>query len=329
MKNGMRVVFLVFGLAAASEACGAHSRSYGAEGVGAGGSSGTGGVASSGTGSLGGADGEGSDVGGADAAGGDSGLGGEAGAAEGFTAGAGGEAITNNCGNGRMDPGEECDQGSKNAAGAYGPELCTSGCKVAPYCGDEKRNGAEVCDEGGVGVELGACNPECNGFFEKKYIRPTSMKYAAGDLGGVAGADAKCVVEHGAGWKALIVGGSRRATRTPLLGDAATDWVIHKYTHYYNFENKLLWRTDKVPLLGVRDGLRVNVYSDAFQVVSEYPWSGWRADWTTFADDVDSEGTCAGWTSTVKQSASFAFANLMPAASESCSTTSFLLCVEQ
>jgi hypothetical protein len=132
-----------------------------------------------------------------------------------------------------------------------------------------------------------------------------------------------------AGAVALIVGGGRRATKTAFLGDGATDWVIHKYTHYYNFENKLLWRTDQVPLLGVRDGMRVNVYSDAFQVVSEYPWSGWRADWTTFDDDVGSQGTCGGWTSTTKQAGSFAFANLMPAASESCSTASFLLCAEQ
>ena len=124
-------------------------------------------------------------------------------------------------------------------------------------------------------------------------------------------------------------GRRRRATTTPFLGDNAQDWVIRKYTHYYSyFTGTLLWRTDAVPLLGVRNGSRVNVYADAFKA-GNYPWSGWQADWTTFPDATPNQGTCAGWTATSAGYASFAFADLMPAASELCESPSFILCVEQ
>lgn len=257
---------------------------------------------------------------------------GPAGASAGSSdAGAGGDEATGPlCGNGRADAGEDCDSGPENAVDAYGQGKCTNTCTVAPYCGDKKKNGPEVCDEGGEVTDLGACNPECSGYYEKKYIRATLGRWPAGALGGIAGADAKCVAEIGPGWKALLVGGTRRATKTPFLGDDSVDWVIRKYTHYYSYPpNKLIWRTDELALLGVRDGKRVNLYADAFNAVSEYPWSGWRADWTTFDDDVNNQGTCSGWTSTTKASASFAFADLTPALSESCSTSSFILCVEQ
>jgi hypothetical protein len=227
-----------------------------------------------------------------------------------------------------VDAGEDCDLGAANDAAAYGEDKCTDRCKPAPYCGDGKKNGDEACDDAVPGDDLGACNPECSGYYEKKFIRATFNTYAAGELGGVAGADAKCVLEFGAGWKALLVGGGRRATVTAFIGDGATDWVIKKYTHYFSyFEEKLLWRTDELPLLGVRDGKRVNVYAAAFKV-GNYPWSGWAEDWTTLKDE-EYQGTCAGWTSTAAGWGSFALPNLMPSASESCSTGSILLCVEQ
>jgi hypothetical protein len=246
-------------------------------------------------------------------------------------AGAGGQASSSGCGNGQTDDGEECDLGVANSAAAYGPGKCTDKCKEAPFCGDSKKNGVEACDEGGTSVELGACNPECSGYFEKKYIRKTSNTYLAGSLGGITGADAKCELEFGLGWKALLVGGGRRATTTPLLGDGAKDWVIKKYTYYYSYyADALVWRTDAVALLGVRDGKRVNVYASAFASGGAYPWSGWQNDWTTFPDTSDpARGTCAGWTSTTAEWATFALADLTVGASETCDSTSFFLCVEQ
>jgi hypothetical protein len=176
-------------------------------------------------------------------------------------------------------------------------------------------------------MELGACNAECSGYYEKKRILITNNLYSS-DLGGISGADAKCEDELGSGWKALIVGGSRRATTTPFLGDGSDEWVVHKWVHYYNWNDELIWRTDEVPLLGVRGGKRLNVYADAHGNFGSYTWSGWDTDWTTL-EDAGYEGTCAGWTSTSAGSGSFSGPDLLPAASEPCGSSLFLLCVEQ
>ncbi len=45
------------------------------------------------------------------------------------------------CGDGALDPGEECDNGQFNADSGY----CTTACKLAA-CGDGIKNGAESCD---------------------------------------------------------------------------------------------------------------------------------------------------------------------------------------
>jgi hypothetical protein len=231
------------------------------------------------------------------------------------------------CGDNAKNGPEECDQGPANKVGAYGRGLCTADCKNAPYCGDTSRNGVEICDNGGTGTtDLGACNPECSGFYEKKVIKPTSQHYST-NLGGPAGADSICQSEFGSGWKALLVGGSRRATLTPFKGDAPQDWVIRKYTYYYNASNQLLWRTDDVPLLGVHDGKREAIYADVFPAAS-YPWTGWNSDWTTRSDDANG-GTCGGWTNATTGWASFAFPDLTFAANEGCGSSSFILCAQQ
>jgi Protein of unknown function (DUF1554) len=231
------------------------------------------------------------------------------------------------CGDGIKNGPEECDQGAANKAGAYGQGLCTSDCKNAPYCGDGTRNGAEVCDNGGTGAtELGACNPECSGYYEKKIIKPTNQLYTT-NLGGPAGADGVCQAEFGAGWKAFLVGGSRRATVTPFKGDGSQDWVIRKYTYYYNLSAELLWRTDDVPLLGVHAGMREAIYADVF-MAGNYPWTGWADDWTTLPDN-DSGGTCGGWTNVTTGNASFALPDLTFGANEICGSYSFILCAQQ
>src|SRR4051794_8373206 len=46
------------------------------------------------------------------------------------------------CGNGRLDPGEACDDGNRNDFDA-----CDNACKL-PVCGDRKLAGAEQCDLG-------------------------------------------------------------------------------------------------------------------------------------------------------------------------------------
>jgi fibro-slime domain-containing protein len=52
------------------------------------------------------------------------------------------------CGNGMQDPGEQCDNGVND--GSYG--TCRSDCTLAAYCGDGTQNGTEQCDKGSSNV---------------------------------------------------------------------------------------------------------------------------------------------------------------------------------
>jgi uncharacterized protein DUF1554 len=236
------------------------------------------------------------------------------------------------CGDGILDPGEQCDLGCPNKANAYGKGTCTTQCINGGYCGDGIVNGPEVCDNGGTGAtNLGDCNPECSGFYEKKTIRQTTGFHST-NLGGISGADMICQTDFGVGWKALLVGGARRATATPLAGDGQLDWVIHKYMYYYNAQNQFIWRTDNVALLGVRGGQRLDIYTPACDTsTGNYPWTGWAIDWTTVPENSSSSGTCNGWTAGTGTTvwATFSFADLKPAATEPCGSSSFILCVQQ
>lgn len=229
------------------------------------------------------------------------------------------------------DAGTQVDAGLQDALPAAPP---------MQVCGDGVRSGTEVCDTGPTfSVGVGACNPECSGYYAKKYIRPTpavfsppgeGRGYYTGDLGGIAGADDICQELFGRvgfpQWKALLVGGGRIASVSPFRGDGQVDWVIKHYTYYHAGNDDLVWRTDEVPLLGVRDGLRQNLLAE---FLDEYPWGGWKTDWTIEQKD-GKDATCEGWTSArFEDWGVFPVNDLSRGAFEPCSSPSALVCVEQ
>lgn len=64
------------------------------------------------------------------------------------------------CGDGKVDRGEECDDGNKN-----NDDDCTNACKkkvapAGPVCGDRKKEGTEQCDDGNKAAGDG-CDPNC------------------------------------------------------------------------------------------------------------------------------------------------------------------------
>ena len=83
------------------------------------------------------------------------------------------------CGNGIVDPGESCDNGTDNGrtACAYGETsctLCTTGCQeiqgTTSYCGDGVINteNGEKCDKGETGEGIGSsCSDDCKKMYSK------------------------------------------------------------------------------------------------------------------------------------------------------------------
>jgi hypothetical protein len=50
------------------------------------------------------------------------------------------------CGDGRLDPGEACDDGTNNGPG----KRCSIACVITPVCGDNHKDGTEACDDGNL-----------------------------------------------------------------------------------------------------------------------------------------------------------------------------------
>ncbi|MGO9287978.1 MAG: DUF4215 domain-containing protein, partial [Polyangia bacterium] len=66
------------------------------------------------------------------------------------------------CGDGVVEPGEQCDNGTANNLGGY--NQCGPNCLLGPYCGDGVVNGPEQCDNGTNDDDYGAtsgCAPGC------------------------------------------------------------------------------------------------------------------------------------------------------------------------
>jgi fibro-slime domain-containing protein len=63
------------------------------------------------------------------------------------------------CGNGTLDAGEQCDNGTAMNTGGYGK--CKPDCTLGPRCGDGIKSDGEQCDDGKNDGSYGNCAPGC------------------------------------------------------------------------------------------------------------------------------------------------------------------------
>lgn len=194
------------------------------------------------------------------------------------------------CGDGNVDPGEECDDGLDNNGL---DQACLPDCNLN-VCGDGNLAPNEVCDDGEDDnvLEVGACAPDCSAIVQEKRISlgtPINQGNLAPNP--VAAADATC----DPGFLAMMVfPGSRRATTTAFEVDSPIDWVLQPWTVYVrDFDGAPIWATDETALLGVRDGAPQDLDGPFAVEDEQYNYqlpSGLSSDWTTAVS-----GNCEGW----------------------------------
>ncbi len=203
------------------------------------------------------------------------------------------------CGDGNVDPGEECDDGLDNNGLDRG---CLPDCNLN-VCGDGNLGPDEFCDDGADDnlLEVGACAPDCSTVVEEKVIR-LSNSFGGGNHqpNPVGFADSRCAV----GSRALFtVPGVRQATDgTPNAADDPIDWPLRPFTAYVRSDGTPIWTTDETPLLGIRNGAVMDLTNSIYPVCDADPefcflqgWpvvTGMLQDWRPAASD-----TCNGWSS--------------------------------
>lgn len=170
----------------------------------------------------------------------------------------------------------------------------------AAECGNGIVEGDEVCDDGPT-PELapGACIPDCSGVIETKTVA-RSQVVPDGSFGAnpVAFADSTCEP----GYKAMFAfGAQRQATTTPWASEGSIDWPVQPWTAYETNQGELVWVTDDVALIGVRDGGHQDVLANMGSggcfgnppICFFYSMlSGMEANGTTVQSN-----TCNGWVS--------------------------------
>jgi hypothetical protein len=206
-----------------------------------------------------------------------------------------GEPADPYCGDGNVDPGEECDLAGDNALTAE----CRPDCNLA-RCGDgDVWAGGEGCDDGDGNnvLEIGACAPDCSRVIEEKVIELGEMlTITDGDFGNnpVAFADATCDPGYLAMFSYPNV---REAALDPFDSSGSIDWVLQPYTAYTRNDGTLLWITDDQPLLGVRDGEQGPLLEPLLPACQGFCFTyrtatGIDTGWTTRV-----ENTCSLWSS--------------------------------
>ncbi len=161
-------------------------------------------------------------------------------------------------------------------------------------------------------------------------ILVTSADYN-GALGGVSGADAKCVMDAanpmGPGngsWKALLVGGGRVACSTAYCSGGSAeniDWVLKPNTYYIRPDGSAIGNTDPAGIFVFP------LNSPIADLTTTFAWTGLAFDWKIGT-------TCSGWTDNTsitgdKGQVDKNDAQAIHFASATCGTSQRLYCVEQ
>jgi hypothetical protein len=126
---------------------------------------------------------------------------------------------------------------------------------VPPSCGDGTVDEGEVCDDGtNAGAAPGDCAPDCSAVVQEKIIRlsqdPALPDFAAGQPSFVDAADAMCPN----GYLAMIADGTNRvASLAAYMGNGQVDWPIQPWIRYVNPDGATVWTTTALRLLGVSD----------------------------------------------------------------------------
>jgi len=196
------------------------------------------------------------------------------------------------CGDKKIQKGvEACDWGDNpedapmvNDDTAYGG--CTTICEWGPRCGDNEVQGEEECDDGEE-PDPAICSKECT--LLKRVIFVTSVRYF-GDLGGLAGADAKCQT------LATDAGLYKPETFRAWLstGQASpSGWDVDPEMRY-QLPSGMVVADDWADLLDGQLKLAINQNEDGVMLDKGASASVWTG---TFPDGSPTEMTCADWNS--------------------------------
>ncbi len=160
------------------------------------------------------------------------------------------------------------------------------------------------------------------------YMIFVSSTTYSGNLGGVSGADAKCMADsnkpNSSTYKAMLIdGASRQACNNGCANHS--DWVFHASSAYY--------RPDGTTLIGTTTSNANFSFplSNSFSAVSYSVWSGLNSDWSSgtvkcssFSSNSPSDGGSYGATDATGSTAISSGSG-----QQACNTALRLLCVEQ
>jgi hypothetical protein len=237
------------------------------------------------------------------------------------------DSSTENCGNGVLDPGEECDDGyagNSDSTGLctlackrpvcgdglvwqdhencdFGPNNndtvyngCTTECKFGPSCGDGLVQGPEECDAGednGSGEPTSedgvACESACR--FSANVVFVSSTVYTGKEVDGITGAHGHCTeLATNAG----LDNADKFKAFISAVGFTPAEHFVHSDIPYVRLDGIRI-ADDWNDLIQNGPSTGLIVTETKVHLMNGYVWTGTAPDGTMYLPEM----TCAGWTS--------------------------------